>query len=263
MLDDRDCRSAAALLDECRREGRHIAHLPENLRPSSRAEGYRVQAALDEVAGQPVRAWKIAATSAAGQAHIAVDGPLAGRIHADRILPPGAEVPLAGNNMRVIELEFAFRLGRDLPPRPEGYAPQEIREAVAALHPAVEIPASRFARFTAVGAPALIADNSCANLFVFGDAFDDAAWRDRDLAAWRVRAGIGEGAVTEGVGRNVLGDPWTALEWLVGEASRHGLALGEGQYLSTGTCHVPVPVGEGDRLTADFGLGEPIRLSFA
>ncbi|MBT8423717.1 MAG: hypothetical protein KJO67_01980 [Silicimonas sp.] len=263
MLSETDCEAAAEIFDCHWRDGRQIDHLPEPLRPRTRSEGYRIQDALARAAGDPVHAWKIAATSAAGQAHINVDGPLAGRIFRNRVLAPGATIALSGNNMRVAELEFAFRLGRDLPPRDGGYDMASVRDAVSALHPAIEIPASRYADFTLVGAPALIADNSCAHLFVFGDAFDPSDWTDRDLAGWQVNAEVAGKGVTEGIGRNVLGDPWTALHWLVNECSEHGLPLAEGQLVSTGTCLIPVPVIEGDRLVADFGAGAPITLDFS
>lgn len=54
--------------------------MPPALRPQDAREAHTIQAALPSVAGQAVVGWKIAATSAAGQAHIQVDGPLAGRI---------------------------------------------------------------------------------------------------------------------------------------------------------------------------------------
>lgn len=262
MLTDPACERIARLLTACREEGRQIDHLPEADRPATRAEGYRAQAALEAFSRHAVQGWKIAATSKAGQAHINVDGPLAGRIFRERLLRDGDSVPLRGNNMRVAELEFAFRLGRDLPPRSAGYSQDEVRGAVAALHPAIEIPASRFTDFCAVGAPALIADNSCGYQFLFGEAFAPEVWRNRDLKTWEVEARLAGKGSFYGIGSNVLGDPWLALEWLVGECSAHGMALTEGQFISTGTCLVPVALAEGDALEADFGAGEPLRLAF-
>ena len=67
--------------------------------------------------GQKTAGWKIAATSEAGQRHIGVSEPLAGRLFADFILPDGARRDAGPMHMRVVEAEFAFRFGRDLPPR--------------------------------------------------------------------------------------------------------------------------------------------------
>lgn len=262
MLSQSAAAAAARLLNDKWASGGLIDHLPEDMRPVTRAEGYAIQARLEDHFAGPVVGWKIAATSVAGQRHINVDGPLAGRIFEERLLENGQSVSLKGNNMRVAELEFAFRLGRDLAPREGGYSETQVRDAVAALHPAVELPASRYTDFCAVGAPALIADSSCGHYFLFGEAFDLSAWQGRDLKAWEVTAHIPGKGSTKGIGSNVLGDPWEALCWLVDEGSRHGLVLREGQMLSTGTCLVPVAVDEGDRLIAEFGDGVRLELGF-
>ena len=73
-------REAAALLWRHRCAGTVLHELPLALRPNTHAEGHAIQAELSGVAGRSVVGWKVAATSQAGQAHINVGGPLAGRI---------------------------------------------------------------------------------------------------------------------------------------------------------------------------------------
>src|SRR5919107_5610045 len=75
----------------------HIEQLPVHCRPRDRAAGYAVQAEVARLSGQQVAGWKIAATSAAGQRHIGVDGPLAGPLLANRVLIDDSIVPLDGN----------------------------------------------------------------------------------------------------------------------------------------------------------------------
>ena len=70
---------AARLLWTARQQGEAIDALPPGLRPADAAAGHAIQAALPGVAQQAVVGWKIAATSANGQSHIHVSGPLAGR----------------------------------------------------------------------------------------------------------------------------------------------------------------------------------------
>jgi 2-keto-4-pentenoate hydratase len=245
-------RSGSDLLVAHWRSGRHMDALPPHLRPATRAEGYAIQALVEGTSAHPLRGWKIAATSVAGQRHINVDGPLAGRLLAERIVPEGAPVSIGANRMRVAEIEFVFRMGRSLPPRPEAYATDEVMAAVAALHLGIEVPDSRFLDFTAVGAPQLIADNACADQFVLGPEVT-APWRDRDLAAHAVQGRNEQGVVHEGRGANVLGDPRTALTWLANELSRHDIVLGEGQTVTTGTCVIPMPIAPGDVVTGGFG----------
>src|SRR5690349_15953396 len=151
------------------------------MRPATRADGYSVQARLETRSASPLFGWKIAATSRAGQAHIGVDGPLAGRLLAERAYGTGSTLPFGANRMRVVEMEFAFRLGRDLPPRARPYPVDEVVAAVATLHPAIEVPDSRYDDAATVGAPQLIADNACAHDFVLGPAAP-VPWRALDLA---------------------------------------------------------------------------------
>ena len=248
--------AACALLYRHWQDGTRLENLPPELQPADRAEAYRVQACIEGNSAQPLTGWKIAATSSAGQAHIGVEGPLAGRLLAERALSDGARFPLGNNLMKVAELEFAFRMGEDLAPRTEPYSQTDVLARVAALHPAIELPDSRFEHFERVGALQLIADNACAHYFLIGSTAPES-WRSLDLAQYQVR-GFKNGALVEtGQGANVLGDPRRALTWLVNELSRHGSTLRKNQVVMTGTCVKPMAIAVGDRVEGDFGqLGQ-------
>jgi 2-keto-4-pentenoate hydratase len=253
MMIEEKLRAASDLLYRHWREQTRLDALPEELRPQTRAEGYRVQACIEDYTKEPLFGWKIAATSAAGQAHINVDGPLAGRLLAERVIEDGGACPLGNNLMKVAEMEFSFRMAQDLSPRTKDYTQEEVLACVASLHPAIEIPDSRYNDFTAVGLAQLVADNACAHRFVLGPA-TTADWRGIDLAAHRVRA-LKDGAVAgEGTGANVLGDPRLALTWLANELSRHGLTLKAGEVVTTGTCVKPVAIAAGEQVEGDFGF---------
>lgn len=244
---------AADLLWQHWQDQQRMDHLPDAMRPASRADGYAVQARLEARSALPLFGWKIAATSKVGQAHINVDGPLAGRLLRERVLDDGAEVPFGANHMRVAEAEFAFRMARDLAPRPRVYEVAEVMAAVETLHPAIEIPDSRFNDFTVVGAPQLIADNACGHYFVLGPA-STADWRALDLAAHAVKGEITGRITRDGLGANVLGDPRAALAWLVNELSGVGVTLRAGEVVTTGTCLVPLDIQPSDRIVMDFGI---------
>jgi 2-keto-4-pentenoate hydratase len=232
--------------------GTQLESLPSNLRPASRAEGYAVQAHLQSLTAAPLYGWKIAATSINGQHHIGVDGPLAGRILAERVIVDGGDFVLGTSLMRVAELEFAFRMAIDLVPRATPYTQDEVLSAVATLHPAIELPDSRFAHFETAGVAQLVADNACAHYFVLGPAADDS-WRMLDLAAHPGKAFRNGALAEEGVGANVLGDPRIALTWLVNELSTHGMTLRGGQVVTTGTCLKPVVIAKGQTIEGDLG----------
>jgi 2-keto-4-pentenoate hydratase len=243
---------ASELLVRHWQSGTTLTALPLPLRPQSRAEGYQIQSHLERQSTKPLFGWKIAATSLAGQRHIAVDGPLAGRLLAEKVYPDGATLTLGPNRMRVAEAEFAFRMARDLLPRDEPYTQGEVLAAVAALHLAIEVPDSRYTDFTSVGAAQLIADNACGHQFVLGPEAP-ASWRNLDLAVHRVTGRIGTRLERDGIGGNVLGDPRIALTWLANELSRHGMTLAKGQIVTTGTCLVPLEITAGDKVSVDFG----------
>jgi 2-keto-4-pentenoate hydratase len=171
----------------------------------------------------------------------------------------GAAVSLGGNRMAVAEPEFAFRLRVDLRPRAEPFGVAEVMAAVATLHPALEIPDSRYVDFVRAGEAQLIADNACAHQFVLGPAASDG-WREVELAAHEVRArvkGRDRSYDRSGSGRAVLGDPRTALVWIANELPRRGQWLRAGQVVTTGACMTPLEVLPGDLVLADYGeLGE-------
>lgn len=243
---------AAALLWRHWQATTRIDALPASCRPATRADGYAIQAELARQAGQATFGWKIAATSVAGQKHIAVDGPLAGRLLAGRTVALGQPVPLGDNLMRVAEAEFAFRMRSSLPGRPTPYSVEEAVAAVDTLHPAIEIPDSRYRDFTVVGAPQLIADMACACWFVLGPA-TLAPWRERDLAQHPLTARRNGEFVAEGRGSNALGDPRIALAWIANELPAYGEHLRAGDVVTTGTCVVPFALAPGDRAEVDFG----------
>jgi len=253
---------ACDLLHDHWRAGTRLNAMPADLRPADRASAYRVQACIETTSAAPLFGWKIAATSKAGQAHIGVDGPMAGRLLAERRIEDGSECVLGTNLMRVAELEFAFRMGADLPPRDAPYTQSEVLAHVATLHPAIEIPDSRYNRFETAGEAQLIADNACAHRFVLGDAVT-ADWRGIDLAAHPVKGFRNGAAAGEGTGANVLGDPRIGLTWLANELSGLGIALKAGQAVITGTCVKPIEVAVGDRIDGDFGPLGRIAVRFA
>lgn len=259
MSDSNSLNSAAKTLHDHWQAGTKLASLPDAQRPRDRNAGYAVQAAMQPFTSGKIFGWKIAATSESGQKHINVAGPLAGRIYAERVIPDGGSASMTGNAMRVGEPEFAFRMGRSLPPRPAPYTVEEVLDAVGTLHPAIELPDSRFSDFVSAGEAQLIADNACAHLFILG-APTTAEWRAIDLVEERPVITL-RGQRYTGHGRNVLGDPRVALAWLVNELRGLGVTLNAGEVVTTGTCHPPLPIEAGDRMEADFGAFGRVSVS--
>ena len=245
--------SAARLLWQYWQDGTRTAALPDCCRPATRAEAYQVADAVAGLSRQKVIGWKIAATSDAGQRHINVDGPLAGRLLQRRVLAPDCAVALGGNNMRVAEAEFAFRFGQRLPPRLTPYDCSEVMAAVDDLHLSLEIPDSRYDDFTVAGAAQLIADTACACWLVTApSAYKN--WRSLNLVHHRVDAHVNGSLAATGSGEAALGDPIVALTWLVNEVAKYAGGIRAGDLVTTGTCLKPVTIAPGDEVRLDYGV---------
>src|SRR6201993_2225496 len=260
MLDKNQIVAASRTLQDHWRAGTKLAALDPSIRPRDRIDGYAIQAEIARASSAKLFGWKIAATSEAGQKHINVAGPMAGRILRETVIADGGTASMHGNEMRVAEPEFCFRMARDLPPRASPFTVQEVLDAVATLHPAIEIPDSRFADFVTAGEAQLIADDACAHLFVLG-APTSADWRARDLVEEKPVITL-RGKTHIGHGKNVLGDPRVALAWLVNELRGLGLTLRAGEVVTTGTCHPPLEIQSGDLVAADFGVLGKVSVGF-
>jgi 2-keto-4-pentenoate hydratase len=245
-------KAAALLLLENWQAGTRLASLPEELQPPDRAAAYQIAKALAVYSGDNIIGWKVAATSDAGQRHINVGGPLAGRLLSSRVIGPSGEISLGSNIMRVAEIEFAFAFAHALPPRFQKYEQNEVLDAVASLHLSIEVPDSRFSDYTKVGALQLIADTACACWLALGPEVQ-APWRNLDLARHPVSGVLNQRKAAEGIGAAVLGDPCHALTWLVNEVARYAEGIKKGDVVTTGTCIVPVPIKPGDMFTAEYG----------
>jgi 2-keto-4-pentenoate hydratase len=260
MLDRDQIAAASRTLHDHWRAASKLGGLDAGLRPRDRTEAYAIQAEIEKYSKSALFGWKIAATSEAGQKHINVEGPMAGRILSETVIADGGAAPMAGNDMRVAEPEFAFRMATDLPPRPSPYTLREVLEATGTLHPAIEIPDSRFADFVSAGAAQIIADNACAHLFVLG-APTTSDWRALDLVEEKPVITL-RGQRFIGHGKNVLGGPLIALTWLANELRQLGITLKAGEVVTTGTCHPPLPIQAGDVFEADFGAIGRVSVAF-
>lgn len=214
--------------------------LPPAVQPADLEQGYQIQdivAARDAVAG-----WKVAATSLAGQNHIGIAHPIAGQLGASCVLDSAGTADMTGNLMQAAEAEFVFEFSANLPAREMSYDIDEIMACVGALRLGIELPDSRYELFAQAGAPQLIADNACANLFVLGPKIE-CDWRGDDLASQKISLWLDGVLATQGSGSDALGDPRCALAWLVNHVSQRRIDLFAGQFVTTGVCGEPTSVG--------------------
>jgi 2-keto-4-pentenoate hydratase len=255
-----DLEAGADEIVEARASGAKLSSLAESHQPRSLGDAYKIQTAAasrwrDEVVG-----WKVGATSLEVQKLFGISHPVYGPVFKRDVFESPARLKADDFQHLMLETEFAFRLGADLPPRSEPYAREEIAAAVEALFPALEIISPRFTRLTVDNIPQLVAD-SCGNGgAVFGASCTD--WQVIDLALQPVRIVIDGKERQSGTGAAVLGHPVNVLEWFVNERRAQGKAIAKGQFVMTGTMtglHAPEP---GEPALADFGRLGVVEVQF-
>jgi 2-keto-4-pentenoate hydratase len=240
---------AVRLLLAARGDHRRIDGLPEDCRPATIADGYRIQDGVAAALGVATAGWKIACTSDEACKILGADGPFAGRVLAPFVLDSPAELSAGAFHMRGLEGEFAFRLGADLPAAGGPYAAEEMAAAVECLHPAIEIVDSRFSDWIGVGSPSLAADNA-------------AGWQSTDLNDVEVSMALNGETKKTGTGADVLGHPLAALAWLANDRAAHGGGLRAGEVVTTGTCTGVVFANAGDTGVAHFGPFGAVAVTF-
>ena len=254
---------AATELLDMRASRRVVADLPMSLRPQTLADAYAIQdrvvdALLAQAGGRCI-GFKAACTNEIAQAALQIDRPVFGRLMSQTTSDSGATLAADQFTHRVIEAEFAFRVGVDVEPVNGGHGPATIAEHIDALMPSIEIVDHRFESW-AVGALRVAADNAIHGWWLRGEPVTD--WRDHDLAASAVSVTRNGDLVTTGSGAAVLGHPLNVMAWLADELPRFGLRLRKGDVVTTGVATDVFEAAAGDRCVADFGPFGTVTVAF-
>jgi 2-keto-4-pentenoate hydratase len=254
---------AAAELLDMRANRRVVPDLPLPLRPQTLTDAYAIQdrvvAALVAQAGGRRIGFKVACTNEIAQAALQIDRPVFGRLMSQSTSPSGTTLAADQFTHRVIEAEFAFRIGVDVEPVDGGHTRATIAGHIDALIPGIEIVDYRFESW-AVGALAIAADNAIHGWWLHGEPVAD--WGGHDLAASAVSVTRNGELVTTGSGAAVLGHPLNVMAWLADELPRFGVRLCRGDFVTTGVATDVFEVGAGDSCVADFGPFGRVTVAF-
>ena len=253
-------RELARLLASLRREHRSQSGLASHLVPPDEATAYRIAGMVAEDLGWPVLGWKIAAMKEEMQQALRTDSPIYGRVYSLTETPHTvAHATLASP---IPEVEYQAKLGRDLPPREKPYTAEEVTDAVASLHPGLELAECRFihdASFPPL--PAILADGAGSGTIVYGPAIDD--WRNRDIPGQEATLSSNGRLRRKGTAAAALDHPMIPLTWLANELSRTGVGMKEGQMISTGTLTGMLAPKPGETYVADFGSFGSVTVSIS
>ena len=245
---------AAELLLNARRELAPIPELPAKLRPHTLDEAYVLQDVMTVAMG-PIGGWKVGAPSPDATPVFSAM-PLWGGFAAsgDRIAP-------SFRRLREVEAEIAFCLGKDLPPRAAPYTREEVIDAIAGAHPAIELLESAYVDILAVDRLSLLGDLQANGGFAYGAAVPN--WQSCNLAEEGVTVAV-DGAVRfEGTASNPAGtDLIRLVTWLANEGSYRTGGLKFGQWITTGSWSGKSPANAGSIVNVCFSRFGEVDLKF-
>ena len=252
-------RELARLLAALRRDRRQQSGLDPRLVPPDSATAYRVAGMVAEELDWPVLGWKIAAFKDEMQQALRTHSPIYGRTYFVKETPYSAVHAVLASP--IPEVEYQARLGIDLPPRAKPYSQDEVTEAVASLHPGLELAECRFIHDAAFPPlPAILADGAGSGTIIYGPAIEN--WKTRDIAGQEATLTSNGRLRRKGKAADALDHPMAPVTWLANELSRTGVGMKAGQLVSTGTLTGMLAPKPGETYVADFGPFGGVTVAF-
>ena len=243
---------AAGMLLEARRTEEPLDDLPPALRPGTLEEAYFMQDVVLRALGK-VGGWKVGAPTPQAT-------PLYAPMPIDGISPSGATLAMGNRRLRGVEAEIAFLLGKDLPPRAEPYSREELVDAIASCHPAIELLESALLDPDSADRMTAIADLQSHGGFVYGEAV--AGWRDFDFDTESAQMNV-DGFVRVTHGKNAAGgDLLRLVLWLANEAQSRTGGLQAGQWITTGSWTGKILADSGSVAVARFAKFGEVTVRF-
>ena len=250
---------AAAALFAARQDHVPIAGIPENCRPQSLADAYRIRDRLVELMGERTPGWFCGCTNTVIQEMLGLDEPYYARLLGSHIYTSSAVIDSGNYPPMVFECEFGFVVDRDFGPNDYPVSRASVEAAIVRIHPLVEIVAGHLEDWPRQDVYSVIADNGTDGAWVYGDGIDN--WRDLDLVNTPVRLYRNDCLEREGTGANVLGGPLAAFTWMVNALTRDGHTVRAGDFHNSGTATDICAVTSGDRVRVDFGDAGAVQVS--
>lgn len=146
-----------------------------------------------------------------------------------------------------VELEPAFLLRRHL--RGPNCTVADVIDAIEFALPAIEIIDSRVKDW-AIGLPDTLADNGSTGAVILGGT--PRRVTDLNLRDTRGVLRFNDREVIAGTTRNILGNPFAAVAWLVNRLAEYDVEFQPGHIILPGSCLKAVPMKEAGRWSGTF-----------
>lgn len=205
---------AAEQLTSARRTGARVklAEAPQTI-----ADGFAIQEKVVAALNSPVVGWKVIPLP---------NDVMFAPILASGVVAPGGTWKLEGREPAGMELEIAFKMGRDVAP---GASPEQILDAIESAHVVFELCQSRLVDPDNQPQLTKLADCILNAGIVIGPRFDN--WRTRDLKGIPGRLLVDGKVHKEGKSN----DPIKAIQTLAPALAAKGRKLAKGQTVITGS----------------------------
>jgi 2-keto-4-pentenoate hydratase len=225
---------AAGILMDARQTRTKISDLSVEMQPRNIEQAYELQDAIALRSG-PIGGWKASFEPDGRAARVA---PVArAYVHEQ-----AGMVDIIGPAR--IEVEFAVKLGVDLPKTSSYYGREDVRSAIASAHVALEVLGHRFEDRKLVSPHVYLADGNGNDAIIIGDEI--ANWQSLDLTALNVRCSVQgqiRGETSEGASNERMLDLLAAL---ANHAADHLDGLKAGHVVITGARVGPIGFDAGD-----------------
>ncbi len=220
--------------------------------PASMADAFAIQSAVRSSIGWKHAGWKIGCTSERAQKALHTDGPFPGPLYRERLFPSGTHVETLASNSRTTEPEIAFTMARDLPARDKAWSVDEVLDAVATVHPSIEIVNPRLPKGFNDVVEWYVADGGLSHALVLGPGVKPL--KRADYARITNRVSLNGVSKYSGIASNALGGPELALTWLANNLIAKGLFLRAGDVVTTGVITEVFDTSIGDHVEATYDL---------
>jgi 2-keto-4-pentenoate hydratase len=238
-------------LRAARLSGEKLASYPGPA-PASMTDAFAIQSAVRTTIGWKHAGWKIGCTSERAQKALHTDGPFPGPIYRERLFVSGAHVQTLPSNSRTTEPEIAFTMARDLPARDKAWSVDDVLDAVATVHPSIEIVNPRLPKGFNDVVEWYVADGGLSHALVLGQGVKPLA--RADYARITNRVSLNGISKYSGIASNALGGPELALTWLANNLMAKGLFLRAGDVVTTGVITEVFDTSIGDHVEATYDL---------
>lgn len=191
--------------------------------------------------GAVIGGYKAALTSSGAQQKMGVSEPAAGVLFKSGLLHSGVEISARSFNKLMVETELGYFMGSRITNPIEDL--DTLKTLVSHVAPAIEVADAAFGTDHPLKVFDIIASNAGARSVIVGAKVPIAEITPNSVKAIFYR---GEDVISEGEGKDTLGDQWEVLRWVINTMIKSGHTIEPGNLIITGSLGAMQPGTPGD-----------------